>query len=96
MLARLWRQHRGEFRFLGVDVEDTRADARAFVRRYGLDYPNIFDAKAALAGQFGFVGLPTVYLIDRRGRIAARLVGSQKKTTLRSGLEALAREPMRP
>ena len=92
MLARLWRQHRGELRFLGVDVEDTRADARAFVRRYGLNYPNIFDAKAALAGKLGFFGLPTAYLIDRRGRIAAKLVGRQKEATLRAGLEALARE----
>jgi len=92
LLARLWRAYRGKVRFLGIDVEDTRGDARAFVRRYGLGYPNIFDRNASLAGKLGFFGLPTAYLIDGRGRIAARLVGKQSEATLRSGLEALAAE----
>lgn len=92
LLARLWRQHRNQVRFIGIDVEDTRGDARAFVRRYGLGYPNIFDQKAALATQLGFFGLPTAFLIDRRGRIAARLVGKQSEATLRAGLKALAQE----
>jgi len=92
VLARLWRQYGGRVQFLGIDVEDTRGDARAFVRRYGLGYPNIFDRKAALAGKLGFFGLPTAYLIDARGRIAARLVGKQEEATLRSGLDALSRE----
>lgn len=92
VLARLWRQYRGRVQFLGIDVEDTRGDARAFVRRYRLGYPNIFDSKAALAGKLGFFGLPTAYLIDGQGRIAAKLVGKQQEATLRSGLDALTRE----
>ena len=92
-LARLWREHRSEVQFLGIDVEDTRGDARAFVRRYGLGYPNIFDRKAALATKLGFFGLPTAYLVDRRGRIAAKLVGKQSEATLRAGLDALVGEP---
>ena len=92
LLARLWREHRQQIRFLGIDVEDTRGDARRFIRRYGLGYPNVFDRKAALAGKLGFFGLPTAYLIDRQGRIAAKLVGRQKEATLRAGLTALAQE----
>lgn len=92
LLARLWREHRHQIRFLGIDVEDTRGDARRFIRRYGIGYPNIFDRKAAMAGKLGFFGLPTAYLIDRRGRIAAKLVGRQKEATLRAGLTVLARE----
>lgn len=92
MLARLWRQYRGRIQFLGVDVEDTRGDARRFVRRYRLGYPNIFDERAALAGKLGFYGLPTAFLVDDRGRVAATLVGRQKEATLRAGFAALARE----
>lgn len=92
VLARLWRQYRGRVQFLGIDVEDTRGDARAFVRRYRLGYPNIFDRKATLAGKLGFFGLPTAYLIDGEGRIAAKLIGIQKEATLRNGLAALSRE----
>lgn len=91
-LARLWRQYGERVRFIGIDIEDTRAEARAFVRRYGLGYPHLFDVKASLAGKLGFFGLPTALLIDRHGRIAARLVGRQKEATLRTALDQLARE----
>jgi thiol-disulfide isomerase/thioredoxin len=92
MLARLWRRYRGQVQFLGIDVEDSRADARRFTHQYHLGYPNIFDGKAGLAGRLGFYGLPTAYLVDERGRLAARLVGKQKERRLASGLAALARE----
>src|SRR6266581_4292194 len=92
LLARLWREHRREIRFLGIDVEDSRGDARRFVRRYGLGYPSVFDRKASLADRLGFFGLPTAYLVDRQGRIAAKLAGKQKEATLRAALSALVRE----
>ena len=92
MLARLWRRYRAQVQFLGINVEDSRGDARRFTRRYHLGYPNIFDAKAGLAGRLGFFGLPTAYLVDEHGRLAARLVGKQQERTLASGLAALARE----
>jgi cytochrome c biogenesis protein CcmG/thiol:disulfide interchange protein DsbE len=92
LLARLWREHRRQIRFLGIDAEDSRGDARRFIRRYRLGYPNIFDRTASLAGRLGFFGFPTAYLIDGQGRIAAKLVGKQKEATLRAGLKALARQ----
>lgn len=91
LLARLWRRYRSEVRFVGIDVEDTRGDAQAFVRRYQLGYPSIFDPTATLAGKLGFFGLPTAYLVDRNGRIAGKLVGKQDASTLRGALADLAR-----
>lgn len=92
LLGRLWRQYRSQVRFLGIDVEDSRAEARAFTKRYGLGYPNIFDAKATLATKLGFFGLPTAYLVDSQGRVAAKLIGRQTEATLRAALRALAAE----
>ena len=92
LLARLWQQYRDEVRFLGIDVEDSRAEARAFVGRYGLGYPHIFDAKATLATKLGFFGLPTAYFVDSKGRVAAKLIGKQDEATLRAALTALAAE----
>jgi cytochrome c biogenesis protein CcmG/thiol:disulfide interchange protein DsbE len=92
LLARLWRQYRSEVRFVGIDVEDSRAAARAFVRRYRLGYPHIFDAKARLATKLGFLGLPTAYFVDADGRVAAKLIGKQEEATLRAAFAALARE----
>lgn len=87
LLARLWRQSRSQVRFLGIDVEDSRAEARAFVRRYGLGYPHIVDPQASLARRLAFFGLPTAYFVDSKGRVAAKLIGKQEEETLRQRCE---------
>ena len=82
MLAALARTYHGRIRFLGIDVEDTRGAARAFERKHGIAYPSIFDPSASLAGQLGFFGLPTAYLVDRSERIAAVLTGKQQRQAI--------------
>lgn len=95
MLAALHRTYDKRMRFLGIDVEDTRGGARAFERHYRLGYPSIFDQHAAMADKLNFYGLPTAYLVDRRGRLAAVLIGKQTKATLQAKLVRLLREQSR-
>ena len=95
MLAALHRAYGKRIRFLGIDVEDTRSDARAFERRYLIDYPSIFDQQTAMAGKLNFYGLPTAYLVDRRGRFATILVGKQSSVTLKAKLVRLLKEDSR-
>ncbi|MGH8721058.1 MAG: TlpA family protein disulfide reductase, partial [Burkholderiales bacterium] len=92
MLARLGREHANDVRFIGIDTQDTRSEGRAFVRRYGLDFPHLFDPKSTLAIKLGVSGIPTMFLVDREGRIAATLVGKQGEAKLRRYLRLLARE----
>lgn len=77
MLARLARRYGTQVRFVGLNVQDSRRPARAFVRRFGLAFPHLVDPKAALAAKVGVLGIPTVILVDRRGRVAAKIVGKQ-------------------
>jgi thiol-disulfide isomerase/thioredoxin len=93
MLAALARTYRGRIRFLGIDVEDTRGDARAFERKHAIGYPSIFDPNASLAGKLGFYGLPTAYLVDHKGRIAAVLTGKQQRQAIVRRLARLLAEP---
>ena len=95
MLARLHHRYGREIRFLGIDVEDTRTAAHAFERRYRLRYPSIFDERASMAGKLGFIGLPTAYLVDRRGRIAAMLVGKQSRIAIETRLRHLVDDSKR-
>ena len=92
LLARLARSYRGRVAFRGIDIQDERSAARAFVRRYGLAFPHIFDPGARLAGRLGVFGLPTAFLVDRRGRIASMLIGRQPKAKLERLLRLLAAE----
>lgn len=92
MLARLAREQGNDVRFIGIDTQDTRGEGRAFVRRYRLDFPHLFDPKSTLATKLGVSGIPTMFLVDREGRIAATLVGKQGEAKLRRYLRLLARE----
>jgi cytochrome c biogenesis protein CcmG/thiol:disulfide interchange protein DsbE len=92
MLARLWRAHGRQVRFVGIDTQDSRGAGSAFVRRHKLGYPHLFDPKSSLATKLGVYGIPTMFLIDRQGRIAATLVGKQGEARLRRYLRLLAGE----
>lgn len=91
-MARIARKHGRAVQFVGIDIQDRREDGRAFVRRFGLDYPHIFDPKATIATKLGVFGIPTAFLVDGRGRIAAVLVGKQPEAKLRRYLRLLAAE----
>ena len=77
LLQRAWLrwQKRGAV-FLGVNAKDFRADARAFTRRYGVTYPNVYDGKGSLIGRYGVTGYPETYFIDAQGRVRWRIVGA--------------------
>lgn len=92
MLARLARAHRGRVQFVGIDTQDSRGAGRDFVRRYRLDFPHVFDPRSTLATKLGVYGIPTMFLVDRRGRVAVTLVGKQDEAKLRRYLRLLARE----
>jgi cytochrome c biogenesis protein CcmG/thiol:disulfide interchange protein DsbE len=77
---------------LGVDALDATANARAFVRRYGVRYPNLRDASAAHLKPYGVSGYPETFVLDRRGRIAALTRGPVTEEFLARELPPLLRE----
>lgn len=56
------------FRFLGLNTNDTNADAQAFLKKYGWTWPSIADPKRALSRRFGATYQPAVILVDAKGR----------------------------
>jgi hypothetical protein len=65
-------------RFIGVNVQDGRASARAYTREFGVPYPSLFDPGALTATRLQAVALPTTFILDRDGVVAYQLTG---KTT---------------
>jgi thiol-disulfide isomerase/thioredoxin len=84
----------GRVRFLGVDIRDSPASAMAFLRTYRISYPSLNDPgdEIALAfrGTVPPVGIPTTLVIDRSGRIAARIVGGVSYNGLRAMITRIA------
>jgi cytochrome c biogenesis protein CcmG/thiol:disulfide interchange protein DsbE len=65
----------GDFTVLGIDSRDLGGDGRAFVRRFGLSYPQLRDGDGDAAHDFGTTGVPENFLVDPRGRVRLRLPG---------------------
>jgi thiol-disulfide isomerase/thioredoxin len=78
-----------DVRFIGVDIRDDLASAEAFMSTFRITYPSLNDPNDTVALDFnGTVppaGIPTTLVIDRSGRIAARIVGQASY----NGLKAL-------
>ena len=76
LLQRSWERWKGRgVVFIGVNAKDFRGDARAFTRRYGVTYPNVYDGKGSTLGRFGVTGFPETYFLDAQGRVVYRIAG---------------------
>jgi cytochrome c biogenesis protein CcmG, thiol:disulfide interchange protein DsbE len=63
------RRYGDRFTFVGVDVQDTDADAQAFMRKYGLTYLNGSGNAGPISVQYGMRGVPETYFIAPDGRL---------------------------
>lgn len=72
--------------FVGVDVKDGKDNAQAFARNFKITYPSLFDEAGQVALAFRTVppnAVPSTLVIDRQGRVAARVIGSVPYSTLK-------------
>ena len=83
--------------FIGLNTRDSDTSARSFVERFGIGYPNVIDRDGVL--QLGFRdslpprAIPSTLVIDRSGKVAARVLGAASESSLRGVIEAVAGEP---
>jgi cytochrome c biogenesis protein CcmG/thiol:disulfide interchange protein DsbE len=78
---------------LGVDVQDIDSDARKFIRDFGLSYPHVRDKEGDnVRSEYGVVGYPETFVIDRRGRVAALARGPVDEEFMRQAVEPLLSE----
>ena len=79
-MERLYRRFKERgFVVLAVSVDTEPAPAvRSFVQTHGYTYPVGLDPKMALARQYGVRALPSSFLVDKAGNLAARAVGSRE------------------
>ncbi len=68
-IAAVARATAGKVTFVGVDYEDSRSGAAAFLRQHGETFPNGFDGSGRVATQvFGISGTPTTYFLSPNGK----------------------------
>lgn len=82
--------------FLGVNTSDSPETASAFSQTYGVTYPSLMAAqdgaiKLAFAERTPINATPTTLVIDKEGRVAARIIGQLLDASI---LETLVRETL--
>ena len=81
-------------RFIGVNVYDQADTATSFNDTYGITYPSIMDVqdgavKLAFTGTVPPKAVPTTLVLDKEGRVAARILGQLKDASI---LDTLIRD----
>jgi len=83
-------------RFVGINTRDDAATALAFQDTFNVPYPTIMDrqgsAVLALRGQLVPNAVPTTLVVDREGRVAARVSGRADASVLRTLVQDVIEE----
>jgi cytochrome c biogenesis protein CcmG/thiol:disulfide interchange protein DsbE len=74
---------------VGVDVQDTDANARAFLERYKVTYHNGPDPGGDISIAYGMSGVPESYFITPDRRIVRKWAGPLDEGRLVSYVEEL-------
>lgn len=87
-------QTAGTAQFLGINTRDLSPDpALAFERSFAVSYPSFYDPGGELLLGFGALppkAIPSTVIIDRRGRVAARILGEATAGTLVQAVSDIA------
>ncbi|MBA3364519.1 MAG: TlpA family protein disulfide reductase [Actinobacteria bacterium] len=77
VLQSAWEEHRGEgVAFIGIASRDFDGDAKKFVRKYRVTYPNVHDGAAKMWVRYGVIRLPETFVIGRSGKLVGLMQGA--------------------
>lgn len=74
-LLELYRQHRGDgFEVLGVNLDSPGAPVQQYIQQHKIPWPHIAEEgglESRPAQEFGIITLPTMFLVDRQGKVVS-------------------------
>jgi len=89
-LVRVYERYRGsDVVLLGVNLQETRENGLAYVKRMGMNWPTLADDDGRVALSYGVYGPPETFFIGPDGIIAGRHIGPISEETLVTGIEKL-------
>ncbi len=66
------------FEVFAVNVDEFKEDALNFLAELPVSYPVVYDSTGATPAQWGILGMPTGFLIDRKGLVRKTHTGYRK------------------
>jgi thiol-disulfide isomerase/thioredoxin len=80
--------------FIGILTRDNPATAEAFVRRFSLPYPTLIDDSVLIGFRKSLPAnaIPSTVIIDKKGKVAARISGGVTVASLSELIEKVSAE----
>jgi cytochrome c biogenesis protein CcmG/thiol:disulfide interchange protein DsbE len=94
-LQQVWDEYEptGQVVFLGADYVDTEPNARVYLKKFGITFPNGPDLATRISQYFRIKGVPETYFIDQEGVLRYIQVGPfTSAEQLRTQIDALLNE----
>lgn len=90
-MAQLQEEFGDDLVIIGINVDEDRQEADAFLSHYAPPFRIIYDPQGELAAYFDVPGMPSSYLYDRQGQFVERHIGFRpaNEETLRAALQHL-------
>jgi cytochrome c biogenesis protein CcmG/thiol:disulfide interchange protein DsbE len=90
--SRAWAARRKDVVFLGVNAQDLKGPARAYLKRYGVTYTNVRDGPGNTWPKWGVTGVPETFFVDRRGRVVPpHITGQASRAEIDAGVRRALR-----
>ena len=81
---------------IGINTRDELSTAAAFADRFKLTYPNVYDKYGQklldLGGQLPPNAIPSTLILDKSGRVAARVLGEASPALIDGVISQLKKE----
>ncbi len=88
MLAEVVGRGNASPAFVGVNILDSKTEARAFLKEFEIGYPNAWDVRGRFR-DFRVAGIPETVFVSGDGRIVGRWIGAIDERSLRRLLAEL-------
>jgi cytochrome c biogenesis protein CcmG, thiol:disulfide interchange protein DsbE len=92
MLQATWQQARAQGKnvvFLGIDFQDSSSDARAFLHKYGINYPHVLDATGSVSIDYGVTAVPETIFINSKGTVVSTVRQELTPQALQNNLKLI-------
>lgn len=76
LLRKKYRQQ--GFEVIAINLDEEKEEAMAFLKEFPVAYPTARDEEGTTPDQYGVQGMPTGYLIDRKGKVSLVHEGFKK------------------
>jgi cytochrome c biogenesis protein CcmG, thiol:disulfide interchange protein DsbE len=89
-LEALYNRYKGRgFQVVAINVGQTRAQVKKFIDDMKLTYVVLMDGNGDAAKDYGVVGLPRTFILDRNGIIRYKILGEADEESIRKLLVGL-------